>query len=103
MRDDERFEISRALDLLPHVVGASFATVQFRLEGRRHPTAEEFRERCAMYFEAACVALDSFPNTIQFGQIRAYLHSRMEHELASIVGGDNKEIEKRYERYIDYG
>ena len=35
MRNDERFEIQRAFDLLPHVVGASWTTVWFRMQGIR--------------------------------------------------------------------
>jgi len=31
MIDDERFEIQSAFDLLPHVVGCSWATIWFRL------------------------------------------------------------------------
>ncbi len=35
MRNDERFEIERAFDLLPHVVGASWTAVWFRMQGIR--------------------------------------------------------------------
>jgi hypothetical protein len=33
MRDEQRFEIERAFDLLPHVVGASWAVIWFRFNG----------------------------------------------------------------------
>jgi len=45
MRNDERFEIQRAFDLLPHVVGASWTAVWFRMQGIRKPLREEFREK----------------------------------------------------------
>ena len=45
MRNDERFEIERAFDLLPHVVGASWTAVWFRMQGNKKPTREEFREK----------------------------------------------------------
>ena len=45
MRNDERFEIERAFDLLPHVVGASWTAVWFRMQGIKKPTREEFREK----------------------------------------------------------
>ena len=38
MRNDERFEIQRAFDLLPHVVGASWSAVWFRMNGVKKPT-----------------------------------------------------------------
>ena len=45
MREDQRFEIDRALDLLPHVIGGSWAMVWFRMKGIRNPTKEEFRDK----------------------------------------------------------
>ena len=45
MRNDERFEIERAIDLLPHVIGASWAMTFFRLKKIRNPTKEEFRRK----------------------------------------------------------
>ena len=49
MRDDQRFEIQRAFDLLPHVVGCSWATIWFRFYGIKHPKREEFREKVVEY------------------------------------------------------
>src|SRR3990170_1881139 len=43
MRDDQRFEIERAFDLLPHVVGASWAVTWYRLNEIKKPSREEFR------------------------------------------------------------
>ena len=51
MRNDERFEIERAFDLLPHVVGSSWASVWFRMKGNKHPTREEFREKTIEYLK----------------------------------------------------
>ena len=45
MRDDQRFEIQSAFDLLPHVVGCSWATIWFRLNKIKNPTREEFRQK----------------------------------------------------------
>jgi len=49
MRNDERFEIERAIDLLPHVIGASWAMTYFRLMKIKNPTKEEFREKTIEY------------------------------------------------------
>jgi len=51
MRNDERFEIERAFDLLPHVVGASWTAVWFRMQGIKKPTREEFREKTLEYLK----------------------------------------------------
>ena len=103
MRDDERFEIMRAMDLLPQVAGASFATTWFRLGKVRRPTREEYRAKVVEYFGAACRALDTFPDTEEFGPIRLYIQGRLKREMGGIMEGRNREVEKRYDRYIDYG
>ena len=51
MIDDQRFEIQSAFDLLPHVVGCSWATIWFRLNKIKNPTREEFREKVTEYFK----------------------------------------------------
>ena len=103
MRDDEKFEIMRALDQLPQVAGASFATTLFRLGGRRKPTRQEYREAAAGYFEAACLALETFPDEERYAPIKQYIRGRLRREMDDIIRGENPEIEKRYDRYVDYG
>ena len=49
MKDEQKFEIERAFDLLPHVVGGSWATIWFRLNQKKNPTREEFREKVAAF------------------------------------------------------
>jgi hypothetical protein len=61
MREDQRFEIERAYDLLPHVIGASWACVWFRLKQNKKPTREEFREKVAEYLSVLERLGDSYP------------------------------------------
>ena len=55
MRNDERFEIQRAFDLLPHVAGSSWAVIWFRMKGIKKPTREEYREKTLEYFEKIAI------------------------------------------------
>lgn len=104
MRDDERFEVGRAFDLLPHVVGASWATAWFRLTGNRRPTREEFRAKAAEYFEMPARLYGAFGGAGgRLGEMAGYIERRRAEESRRILGGQNKEIEKRYDRYVDYG
>lgn len=103
MRNDERFEIERAFDLLPHVVGASWASVWFRMKGNKHPTREEFREKTIEYLKMMEPVFDSYPDEESFAAIRKYIDFRKNEEYEKIKSGLNKEIEKRYDRYVDYG
>lgn len=101
MRDDERFEIERAYDLLPHVVGASWASVWFRLQGIKKPTREEFRQKTVEFFSLLERLSNVYPDELV--DIRSYMKNRHDAEIEKILSGKNVEIEKRFDRYIDYG
>jgi len=103
MRDDEKFEIIRALDLLPHIAGASWAMLWFRINEIKNPTKEEFREKTIEYFSKIQPLLESFDNKKEFEEINQYMKNRFENEKKLIKSGDNNEVEKRYQRYLDYG
>jgi len=103
MIDDERFEIQSALDLLPHVVGCSWATIWFRLNKIKNPTKEEFREKVVQYFKMLEPLVNVYPQDKNFEEIVTYLKKRNSIELDKINSGKNPEVEKRYERYVDYG
>lgn len=103
MRDDERFEIERAFDLLPHVTGASWAVTWYRLNGIKTPTREEFRSKVLEYFELLNPLFESFSKSNGLEDISNYIKHRKDSENEKIIKGLNKEIEKRYDRYVDYG
>ena len=103
MREGDGFEIDRAYDLLPHVVGASWATIWFRLQGRKSPTKDEFREKVVEYFHIIdpLVAVD--PQNEIFSEMNTHIKNRHDEEIRRILSGNNPEIEKRFKRYLDYG
>ena len=103
MIDDERFEIQSAFDLLPHVVGCSWATIWFRMNKIKKPTREEFRGKVTEYFKILNPLLDVYPKDKNFEEIIDYLKKRNVLELEKISIGKNPEVEKRYDRYVDYG
>ena len=103
MKDEQRFEIERAFDLLPHVVGGSWATIWFRLNQKRNPTREEFREKVIEYFKILDPLSQSFPKNDSFNEMNSYIQRRYNEEIELIRDGKNKEIEKKFQRYVDYG
>ena len=103
MRDDEKFEIIRALDLLPHIAGASWAMLWFRINKIKNPTKEEFREKTIEYFNRIEPLMKSFETKKEFEDINQYMQNRFENEKKLIISGENKEVEKRHQRYLDYG
>jgi len=103
MIDDERVEIQSAYDLLPHVVGCSWATIWFRMNKIKNPMREEFREKVVEYFKMLEPLLEIYPKSENFKEIIDYINSRNAQELEKITKGKNPEVEKRYDRYVDYG
>ena len=103
MRNDERFEIQRAFDLMPHVVGGSWTVVWFRMKGIKKPTKEEFREKTLEYLKMVEPVFESYPKEENFAAINKYIDFRKNEEYEKIKLGENKEIETRYKRYVDYG
>jgi len=103
MRDDERFEIERALDLIPHVIGASWATTWFRLSKIKKPTREEYRNKVVEYVKFLENLMDSYPRSDNFHEITLFTKKRYNEEIEKILEGKNLEIEKRFDRYMDYG
>ena len=103
MRDDQRFEIERALDLLPHVVGSSWTTIWFRMNGTKHPTRVEYRKKVVEYLELLEPLFESLSGKEGFREISEYIQRRKNNEIEKITNGLNKEVEKRYDRYVDYG
>src|SRR5574338_28931 len=103
MRDSERFEVERAYDLLPHVVGASLASIWFRLNEVKKPTENEFRKKTVEFFSTVEKISDVYPPEGKFSDIKSYMNHRYKEEVEKILQGKNPEIEKRYKRYIDYG
>lgn len=103
MRDDQKFEIEKAFDLLPHVIGSSWAVIWFRFKGIKNPTRQEYRDKVIKYFESAQPLFEAFANEENFEDIQKYIRRRKKEEIEKIQSGSNKEVEKRYDRYVDYG
>ncbi len=103
MRDDERYEILRAFDQLPYVVGSAWAVVWFRMKGIKTPTREEYREKTLEYLKMIEPVFDSYPKDEEFAAICKYIEMRKNDAYKKIISGENDDVEIRYDRYVDYG
>jgi hypothetical protein len=103
MREDEGFEIDRAFDLIPHVIGSSWAVSWFRLNKIKEPTREEYRNKVVEYVKLLENLVDSFPKSDNFEELTAFAKKRYGDEIEKILAGKNFEVEKRFDRYVDYG
>ena len=48
-------------------------------------------------------SIEVYPKSENFKEIIGYINSRNAQELEKITKGKNPEVEKRYDRYVDYG
>ena len=81
----------------------SWAVMWFRVSKIKNPSSEEFRKKTAEYFKKLLPLFESYPKSEKFVDIKKYIMKRKKEEIEKIINGKNPEIEKRYERYIDYG
>ena len=100
MIQDTNYEIKRALDDLPHIVGATCATAVFRASHNRQPTRIQYQECAAEYFSKFA---NQIANDSDLDSLKEYIKRRIKEETERILAGTNPEVERRYERYIDYG
>src|SRR5215813_7072700 len=98
MREDDGFEIDRAFDLLPHVIGASWASIWFRVNKIRHPSPDEFRNKVVEYFQLLSALINSYPKSAEFTEMSLHIKKRYDEEIEKILSGKNQEIEKRFKR-----
>ena len=103
MRQDQKFEIERAFDLIPHVIGSSWAVTWFRFTGDRRPTRTEYRERVILYLDTLEPLFEKFAGEEDLREVQDYVRRRKDGEIRRIAEGRNREVEKRYDRYLDYG
>ncbi len=100
--DSDYFEIDRLIEDLAKLYCTACATSWFRIEGNKHPSKEEFRHKVVEFMKHFEYTLASFPQTVAAEQFREQARKRLEREIATILAGENRDVEKRYKYYVDY-
>jgi hypothetical protein len=96
------FEIERLIEDLAKIYSTACATSWFKIEGNKHPTKEEFRDKVVTFMRHFEHSLSKFPQTQEADQFREYSTGILESEIREVLSGNNKEVEKRYKYYVDY-
>ncbi len=96
------FEIDRLVEDLARVYSTACATSWFKASGNRHPSREEFRAKVVEFMKHFEYSLQSFPNTPEADSFRERAMKGLQTEIARVLSGENKEVEKRYRYYVDY-
>jgi hypothetical protein len=96
------FEIDRVVEDLAKLYSTACATAWFKIEGNKHPSQEEFRNMVVEFMRHFEYTLASFPQTLAADQFREHVRNSLEREIAKVLAGENKDVEKRYKYYVDY-
>ena len=99
---DDYFEIDRLVEDLAKLYSTACATSWFKIRGKGHPTQEEFRHKVVEFMSHFEHTLASFPQTPAADQFREQARKSLEREIAKVLAGENKDVEKRYKYYVDY-
>jgi hypothetical protein len=96
------FEIDRLVEDLAKIYSTACATSWFRIAGNKKPTKEEFRAKVVEFMKHFEHTLGTFPQNPAADQLREHARKSLDGEIARVVAGENKEVEKRYKYYVDY-
>jgi hypothetical protein len=96
------FEIDRLIEDLAKLYSTACATSWFKIEGNKRPSLEEFRHKVVEFMKHFEYTLASFPQTPAADQFREQARKSLQKEIAKVLAGENREVEKRYKYYVDY-
>jgi len=97
------FELDRLVEDLAKLYSTACATSWFKIMGNKRPTKEEFRNKVAEFMKHFEYTLASFPQTPAADQFKDHARRSLDNEIAQVLAGENKEVEKRYKYFVDYG
>lgn len=96
------FEIDRLVEDLAKIYATACAAAWFRVERKKRPTREEFREKVVEFMKHFESTLSVFPQTPSGNELRQHAQAALEQEITNVLSGENKEVEKRYKYFVDY-
>lgn len=96
------FEIDRLIEDLAKLYCTACATSWFKIGGNERPSREEFRQKVVEFMKHFEYTLASFPQTAAADQFREQTRKSLEKEIAKVLAGENRDVEKRYKYYVDY-
>jgi hypothetical protein len=96
------FEINRLIEDLAKLYSTACATSWFKIENKKHPTPDEFRQKVVEFMKHFEYTLSSFPKTPAADEFREQARKSLEREIVKVLAGENKDVEKRYTYYVDY-
>jgi hypothetical protein len=96
------FEVDRLVEELAKIYATACATAWFKIEKTR-PTQSQYREKVVEYMRHFEGTLATFPDKPEAKTFRDHAKAALDTEIARVLSGQNKEVERRYKYFVDYG
>ena len=98
------FEMERVLEELVRTFAAPSATTWFKVTGDKKPTLGEYRMKVAEFMNLFESALSSgFQGDPNSNDLLNFIKKSVRDHTTLALSGKNKEVEKRYKYYVEYG
>jgi hypothetical protein len=95
------FEIERLIEDLAKLYSCSCATSWFKVESHWHPTRDEFRNKVVEFMNHFEYTLSTFPDSPESEMFKKRTRELLQKESMLVLNGNNKEVEKRYNYFVN--
>ncbi len=96
------FEVDRLIDELARLYATACATAWFKIE-KKKPTEDEYRAKVVDFMQHFEYTLSYFQKTPEADSFREHAKKALEAEIEKVLAGKNKEVERRFKYFVDYG
>lgn len=95
------FEIDRLIEDLPKLYSCSCASSWFKIKSQRNPTRDEFRNKVVEFMNHFEYTLSTFPDSPESEKFKKRARELLQKESMLVLQGDNNEVEKRYNYFVN--
>ena len=95
------FEIERLIEDLAKLYSCSFAASWFKINNQRNPTRNEFRNKVVEFMNHFEHTLSTFPDSPESEKFKNYTRQLLQKETKLVLEGVNKDVEKRYNYFVN--
>lgn len=97
------FELDRVIEELAKNYAAPCTTTWFKVTNNKKPSNEEYRAKVIEFvkqFEQ--IMSEQLPNSQQTTSFLEYVKKQLQSQILLIRRGNNKEVERRFQYYVNY-
>ncbi|HEY9399871.1 MAG TPA: hypothetical protein VIP29_08265 [Nitrososphaeraceae archaeon] len=96
--------MEKVLEELVRSLAAPSATTWFKVTGNKKPNPDEYRKKVVEFMNLFESSLSlGYRNNINSKDILDFIKKGVRDHVDVVLSGKNKDVEKRYKYYVDYG